>query len=84
MPLPIHTDRLTLRRFAPGYVPVILRLSADPSVQAAAEELGANAPSRAVLERVGMSEDASGRIEVREAGDLAYAIAREQWERRGQ
>lgn len=41
-----------------------------------------NRASCAVLTRVGMSEDASGRIELREAGDLAYAISREQWKRR--
>ena len=39
-----------------------------------------NARSRAVLERIGMSEDVAGRIDVREAGDLGYAISREEWQ----
>ncbi|MDA0353064.1 MAG: GNAT family N-acetyltransferase [Chloroflexi bacterium] len=42
MPLPIATDRLTLRRFEEGDVAAILRLSADPSVHEEADELGSN------------------------------------------
>lgn len=40
-----------------------------------------NSASRAVLERVGLL-DTGGRFAVREAGDLAYAISRDAWERR--
>ena len=40
-----------------------------------------NAASRAVLERVGMTEDTTRRIAVREAGDLGYTVSREAWER---
>lgn len=173
MLLPLQTERLTLRRFEDRDTPAILRLSADPTVHAVADELGANerevlayiggqraldefelqalfdiaiattdgdevigmatlvraehhaevgfalhsdvrgrghateaasalvslaftafgiaevraqvapanATSRAVLERVGLA-DTGGRFDVREDGDLAYAIARDEWERR--
>ena len=173
MPLPLVTERLVLRRFAPGDVAAILRLSADPAVHEVADELGSNeaeagsylaaqlvleeferdalfdlaialraggevvgmatvvrgdaraeigyalhtdfrgrgyatetaaalldlafvelcaaevqaqvapsnAASRAVLERVGMTEDTTRRIAVREAGDLGYTVSREAWER---
>ncbi len=40
-----------------------------------------NAASRAVLERVGL-RDTGGQFAVREAGDLAYAISRAEWEQR--
>ena len=172
-PLPLQTDRLTLRRFEERDVPAVLRLSADPSVHDAAEELGStepealayiqaqhalapfelgalfdlaivrrhddeligiatvvraattteigyalhttfrghgyateaaaalvetafcalavdevqaqvapnNTPSRAVLERVGMQPVTDDHIKVRQPGDLAYAIGRDDWER---
>jgi RimJ/RimL family protein N-acetyltransferase len=40
--LPIRTERLLLRRFAPTDVPAILELSADEDVREAASELGTN------------------------------------------
>jgi len=42
MSLPIESDRLRLRRFTLNDVPNVLRLSSDPSVHDAAEELGSN------------------------------------------
>ena len=40
--LPIEVDRIRLRRFTLEDVPNVLRLSADPSVHDAADELGSN------------------------------------------
>ena len=44
LPLPITTDRLLLRRFEDRDVPAVLRLSSDPSVHDAADELGSTEP----------------------------------------
>jgi RimJ/RimL family protein N-acetyltransferase len=64
--------------------------AASALVRVAFEELGVdevqaqvgpeNSASRAVLERVGMRVVEGERITTREAGDIAYAIARADWE----
>ena len=42
VPLPITTDRLTIRRFEESDVDGVLRLSLDPTVHEVADELGSN------------------------------------------
>ncbi len=52
MPLPIEADRVRLRRFTLDDVPNVLRLSSDPSVHEAADELGSNeAEAAAYIEK---------------------------------
>ena len=60
---------------------VDLAFEAFSPTEVQAQVAPANRASRAVLERVGMHLVRDGRIETRIAGDLAYAIDREEWQR---
>lgn len=71
MSLPIEAERVRLRRFRASDVPWVLRLSSDPSVREAAEELGTNeAEAAAYIER----QNALAEFEPGALFDLAIAL----------
>lgn len=78
----LHTD-FRGRGYATETATALLELAMVEfgALEVRAQVAPSNGPSRAVLERIGMSE-AGDRFAVREADDLAYAITREVWERR--